>query len=268
MQGSEPWFVAKDVCDILGLSNSRDALESLDNDEKITVDNAYSNPRAGIPHTISIVSESGLYSLVMRSRKPEAKKFRRWVTHEVLPSIFRTGAYIPPIVAERMAAAKKHLAETETMVAGLMSQLITAMVQEREANATARWIERNPRPDADPNAPPTWDEPVPFPPEPEEPAPAKTQAWIGPEPTQWPKTTAEAAATLTREAGYMVSIRQVHRVLRLRGLIRKIGKHYRMTDTGIKTGWLCERKYASSSNWRVMVTEAGYLPLCKIFLGR
>ena len=64
----EPWFVAKDVCNILEIKNSRDTLNKcLDEDES--------------------VSEAGLYSLILRSRKPEAKAFKRWVTHEVLPSI-------------------------------------------------------------------------------------------------------------------------------------------------------------------------------------
>lgn len=93
MHEGEPWFVAKDVCDCLDLGNSRQAVSYLDDDEKITVTNNDGNPRAGIPLTFTLVSESGFYSLIFRSRKPDAKDFRRWVTHEVLPSIRRTGKY-------------------------------------------------------------------------------------------------------------------------------------------------------------------------------
>ena len=88
-----PWFVAIDVCAALGLDNSREAVSSLDHDEKITVSNPDGNPRAGTPHRLTAISEPGLYSLIFRSRKPEAKAFKRWVTHEVIPSIRKTGQY-------------------------------------------------------------------------------------------------------------------------------------------------------------------------------
>ena len=91
-QGAQ-WFVAKDVCGCLGLENISEALRGLDEDEKITLSNPDGNPRAGIPHQMNVVSEPGLYSLILRSRKPEAKAFKRWVTHEVLPSIRKTGSY-------------------------------------------------------------------------------------------------------------------------------------------------------------------------------
>ena len=88
-----PWFLAKDVCEILSISNNRDAVSSLDDDEKITVANTDGNPRAGIPHEMTYVSESGLYALIFKSRKAEAKAFRKWVTSEVLPSIRKKGFY-------------------------------------------------------------------------------------------------------------------------------------------------------------------------------
>lgn len=91
-KNGEPWFVAKDVCDILGLENSRKATAELDPDEKNTV--TISDGFPGNPNK-TIISEPGLYMLIMRSRKPEAHEFQRWVTHEVLPSILRTGGYIP-----------------------------------------------------------------------------------------------------------------------------------------------------------------------------
>ncbi len=85
----EPWFVAKDVCDILNLGNSRDAVSRLDDDEK----GVGKADTLGGTQELSIISESGLYALVMRSNKPEAKKFRKWITSEVLPTIRKTGAY-------------------------------------------------------------------------------------------------------------------------------------------------------------------------------
>lgn len=92
-QNGDPWFTAKDVCDCLGLGNISEALRGLDEDERITLSNPDGNPRAGIPHQMNMVSESGLYSLILRSRKPEAKAFKRWVTHDILPSIRKTGGY-------------------------------------------------------------------------------------------------------------------------------------------------------------------------------
>lgn len=85
----EIWFVAKDVCDALEIKNSRDALTRLDADEKNTVVliDGIGNPNK------SVVNEYGLYTLVLSSRKPEAKTFKRWVTHDVLPSIHKTGQY-------------------------------------------------------------------------------------------------------------------------------------------------------------------------------
>ena len=80
------WWVAKDVCDVLELSNSRTSLAPLDDDEKDTVHIMDGTP--GNPNT-TVVSEPGLYSLILRSRKPEARAFKRWVTHEVLPTIRR-----------------------------------------------------------------------------------------------------------------------------------------------------------------------------------
>ena len=85
----EPWFVAKDVCECLDIGNSRDAVAALDEDEK-GVD---SIDTPGGAQEMSIISEPGLYSLILRSRKPEAKAFKRWITHEVLPAIRKTGGY-------------------------------------------------------------------------------------------------------------------------------------------------------------------------------
>ena len=83
------WFVAPDVCKTLGIQNATQALKSLDDDEKLP----YVLHRAGQKRKINLVSESGLYALIFKSSKPEAKKFRRWVTKEVIPAIRKTGAY-------------------------------------------------------------------------------------------------------------------------------------------------------------------------------
>jgi len=85
----EPWWIARDVCAVLGLENSRKATAELDDDEKgVTICNT-----PGGPQEMTVISEPGLYSLILRSRKPEARQFRRWITHEVIPAIRRTGAY-------------------------------------------------------------------------------------------------------------------------------------------------------------------------------
>ena len=91
----EPWFVAKDVRVALSLGNIASSIAILDDDEKglHTVDTP------GGPQPVTIVNESGLYSLILRSRKPEAKAFKKWVTSEVLPTIRKTGGYMAPSVA-------------------------------------------------------------------------------------------------------------------------------------------------------------------------
>ena len=89
---NEPWWVLADVCRVLGIANSRNASSRLDDDEKGVhlVDTLRGKQK------MTLVSESGLYSVILRSDKPEAKEFKRWVTHEVLPSIRQTGAYATP----------------------------------------------------------------------------------------------------------------------------------------------------------------------------
>src|SRR5690606_35802145 len=86
----EPWFIAADVCAVLGIANVGNALARLDDDEKDSIRLADGTP--GNPNK-AIVNEPGLYSLILRSDKPEAKAFKRWVTHEVLPAIRKTGRY-------------------------------------------------------------------------------------------------------------------------------------------------------------------------------
>jgi len=85
----QPWFVAADVCAALELPDTHKAFARLDDDEK----GLNSIPTPGGQQDMSVVNESGLYNLVLGSRKPEAKRFKRWITHEVLPSIRKTGSY-------------------------------------------------------------------------------------------------------------------------------------------------------------------------------
>ena len=111
-ESGEPIFVAVDVCACLDIANARDAVAGLDEDEKgvATIDTP------GGPQKMAVINEPGLYSLVLRSRKPEAKAFKRWITHEVLPSLRKTGGYtvasapakpgrcLPPVASEYRAA--------------------------------------------------------------------------------------------------------------------------------------------------------------------
>lgn len=108
----EPWFVAKDICGVLELTNVGEALRALDDDEKNTI-RIYEGI-AGNPYKATI-SESGFYRLVLRSRKPVAKEFQRWVTHEVLPSIRKHGGYMAGQEAmspEQMLAASMRWLES------------------------------------------------------------------------------------------------------------------------------------------------------------
>ena len=105
MRENDPWFVAADVCKCLDHSNPSVVIAGLDEDER-------AKESLGRQGETNIISESGLYTLVIRSNKPEAKDFRRWVTHEVLPSIRKTGEYViekpqtlPPTALERLQMA-------------------------------------------------------------------------------------------------------------------------------------------------------------------
>jgi prophage antirepressor-like protein len=111
LKDGEPWFAAKDVCDVLELSNPSVAISRLDEDE-VTKFNL-----GGLVGEINAVNEAGLYSLILGSRKPEAKQFKRWVTHEVLPSIRKTGQYIKPLSEKEqlMAAMKLSLESAEEL---------------------------------------------------------------------------------------------------------------------------------------------------------
>lgn len=116
---NEPWFFAKDVCDALSVATNH-VRESLDEDEVSNLRSTEIGPEFGGKAPL-IVSEAGLYSLILKSRKPEAKAFKRWITHEVIPAIRKTGGYhIPQSPEEQMAqgllAAQKLLAEKDKRI--------------------------------------------------------------------------------------------------------------------------------------------------------
>lgn len=117
----EPWFIAKDVCECLGLDTSN-LSKVLDEDELSTCPVQYTDQ----VRNLSITSEAGLYSLILRSRKPEAKAFKRWVVHEVLPAIRKHGIYATENVVNQI------LDNPEFGI-----QLLTALKEEREARVKA-----------------------------------------------------------------------------------------------------------------------------------
>lgn len=96
----DPWFVAADVCKALEIEKTNRALSRLDDDEK----GAHSVSTPGGRQRMSIISESGLYSLILGSRKPEARAFKRWITHEVIPSIRKHGAYMTDSLLDALEA--------------------------------------------------------------------------------------------------------------------------------------------------------------------
>lgn len=119
-RNGDPWFVAKDACECLELGNPRSSLALLDEDEK----GVHSVDTPGGKQEMTIVSEPGLYSLILRSRKPEAKAFKRWVTHDVIPSIRKRGLYATPQTVEAM------LADPDTAI-----KLLTSLKEERAKSA-------------------------------------------------------------------------------------------------------------------------------------
>lgn len=142
-EAGEPWFIAKDVCDILELGNTTNALRALDEDEKTNFTNcnvAQNGGRAPL-----IISEPGLYKLIMRSRKPEAKEFQRWVTHEVLPQIRKTGGYIPTtdadddmtILAKAVMIGQRTLEQQQRKIAAQQSRIVELEPKARFADAVA-----------------------------------------------------------------------------------------------------------------------------------
>lgn len=115
----EPWFVATDICKALDIKNVTQAINRLDEDER----SMFNIGRQG---ETNIVNEYGLYNLILSSRKPEAKKFKRWITHEVIPSIRKHGAYMTPEKIEEV------LMNPDTII-----QLATALKEEQQRRLQA-----------------------------------------------------------------------------------------------------------------------------------
>ncbi|MBJ7997727.1 phage antirepressor [Bacillus cereus] len=123
VQGEDVWFVAKDICDVLEIKNHRTSISILDEDEK----GVHSMDTLGGTQQLQTINESGLYSLVLRSRKPQAKAFKKWVTSEVLPSIRKHGAYMTDRVLEQAVTNPD-----------FMIGLLTKLKEEKEKLAAAQ----------------------------------------------------------------------------------------------------------------------------------
>ena len=137
MVDGEPWWIAKDVCDVLDLTNPTEAIRALDSDERNTL--RISEGIRGNPN-VNIINEPGLYSLIIRSNKPEAKKFKRWITHEVLPTIRKTGGYVASDVVKILGykipkdAISVHCrgAVKHRLIDSLGRQQLTSIIPERD----------------------------------------------------------------------------------------------------------------------------------------
>ena len=145
-EAGEPWFVTKDVCDILGMSNPSMAVTALDKDEVAQIDpKDYLGSENRSNQAVNIVSEPGLYKLIMRSRKPEAKEFQRWVTHEVLPQIRKTGGYIPTsdadddmtILAKAVMIGQRTMEAQRQKIAEQQTRIVELEPKARFADAVA-----------------------------------------------------------------------------------------------------------------------------------
>ena len=157
----EPWFVLTEVCKKIGIANPRDAASRLDDDEK---DGVGISDAMGREQKTTVISESGLYSLVLRSPKPEAKRFKKWITSEVLPSIRKTGSYgghVPAFIKRynenwnRVSAG--HFSVINELVVRLWGRLemVGHMMADRAPNGTqlrpdtsvgklfAKWLDEN-----------------------------------------------------------------------------------------------------------------------------
>lgn len=141
-EAGEPWFVLKDCMSILDLGNPTETVKMFDDDEFSTTEVIDS---IGRRQRAYIISEPGLYRLVMRSRKPEAKEFQRWVTHDVLPQIRRTGGYIPTsesdsdedVMARAVLVAQKTIERKNQQIAEQQTRIVELEPKARFADAVA-----------------------------------------------------------------------------------------------------------------------------------
>ncbi len=141
-EAGEPWFVLKDCMSILDLGNPTETVKMFDKDEFSTTEVIDS---IGRRQQTYIISEPGLYRLVMKSRKPEAKEFQRWVTHEVLPQIRRTGGYIPAtdadddmtILAKAVMIGKRTMEQQQRKITEQQTRIVELEPKARFADAVA-----------------------------------------------------------------------------------------------------------------------------------
>lgn len=141
-EAGEPWFVLKDCMSILDLGNPTETVKMFDDDEFSTTEVIDS---IGRRQQAYIISEPGLYKLIMRSRKPEAKEFQRWVTHEVLPQIRKTGGYIPAtdadddmtILAKAVMIGQRTMEAQKRKIASQQSRIVELEPKARFADAVA-----------------------------------------------------------------------------------------------------------------------------------
>ena len=132
MKDGDPWWVAKDVCDVLELSNPSEALKGLDDDERGSLRISEGTSPAGGNPNMNVITESGLYALIMRSNKPEAKRFRKWVTSEVLPALRKTGSYgikSNPDEGKRLEIARQRIALQEKNANARLAKIMQRMVE-------------------------------------------------------------------------------------------------------------------------------------------
>lgn len=143
--GGEPWFVLKDVCNILGISKYRDTAARLDADERGSVE----VDTLGGTQQVIAVNESGLYHVILRSDKPAAAPFRKWVTSEVLPSIRKNGGYIAgqeqltpeELMAKALLVANKTLADREARICELTAQNSQLTVEKQIMQPKAEYFD-------------------------------------------------------------------------------------------------------------------------------
>lgn len=209
-RGGEPWFVAADVCAVLGISNPSSSIGRLDEDERglHTVETP-----SGL-QSVGCINEPGLYSLILRSRKAEAKTFKRWVTHDVLPAIRKTGAY---------SAAPTALPVPQSFAAALQLAADQARLIEQQTRALV--VAETARADLEPRAG-AWDDLV----------SAEGDYLVG-----------DAAKMLSRIDGIDTGQNRLYKYMASQGWVyRSTGKRaghgpWRIYQTSVERGWLTEK---------------------------
>lgn len=236
----EPWFVGKDVATILGYSNSRKALaDHVDQEDK----GVTKCDTLGGTQEISVINESGLYSLILSSKLPAARQFKRWITSDVLPQIRQTGAYLSPNLAQQV------LSDPATL-----SLLLSQLAQERSARLQAESDSDAVRKEL-----------------------AKTQARLdhlapgpfflfpGDPALQSVCSVSDLAREISRHSSYPMSRNMLYKALRFRGYIRPDSPL--PSSLGLESGYLLilSRKSGSHHSFSTAVTLAGQLYFTAIF---